>query len=102
MSSSPSQSSCDAPGRAELPGVEMPYVDRQNRICGFLDVEEDENSGRFLRRYFILDTQQGCLLWYTDNPQVKHLCSTVDTWMFYISGSNSHFRGLVVLRSFCV
>ncbi|XP_036072909.1 pleckstrin homology domain-containing family A member 1 isoform X2 [Oryzias melastigma] len=47
----------------------MPYVDRQNRICGFLDVEEDENSGRFLRRYFILDTQQGCLLWYTDNPQ---------------------------------
>ncbi|KAF6715216.1 Pleckstrin homology domain-containing family A member 1 [Oryzias melastigma] len=54
----------------------MPYVDRQNRICGFLDVEEDENSGRFLRRYFILDTQQGCLLWYTDNPQVKHLCST--------------------------
>nr|XP_020460416.1 pleckstrin homology domain-containing family A member 1-like isoform X3 [Monopterus albus] len=60
---------CDAPGRAELLGVVMPYVDRQNRICGFLDIEENENSGRFLRRYFILDTQQGGLLWYMDNPQ---------------------------------
>lgn len=48
----------------------MPYVDRQNRICGFLDIEEDESSGRFLRRYFILDTQRGNLLWYMDNPQV--------------------------------
>ncbi|XP_075891224.1 pleckstrin homology domain-containing family A member 1 isoform X1 [Nelusetta ayraudi] len=47
----------------------MPYVDRQNRICGFLDIEEDESSGRFLRRYFILDTQRGNLLWYMDNPQ---------------------------------
>ncbi|XP_044034543.1 pleckstrin homology domain-containing family A member 1 isoform X2 [Siniperca chuatsi] len=61
--------SCDAPGRAELVGVAMPYVDRQNRICGFLDIEENESSGRFLRRYFILDTQQGSLLWYMDNPQ---------------------------------
>ncbi|XP_060040097.1 pleckstrin homology domain-containing family A member 2-like [Erinaceus europaeus] len=47
----------------------MPYVDRQNRICGFLDIEENENSGKFLRRYFILDTQANCLLWYMDNPQ---------------------------------
>ncbi|XP_029459813.1 pleckstrin homology domain-containing family A member 2 [Rhinatrema bivittatum] len=47
----------------------MPYMDRQNRICGFLDIEEDENSGKFLRRYFILDTEAGCLLWYMDNPQ---------------------------------
>ncbi|XP_027132917.1 pleckstrin homology domain-containing family A member 1 isoform X2 [Larimichthys crocea] len=47
----------------------MPYVDRQNRFCGFLDIEEIESSGRFLRRYFILDTQQGSLLWYMDNPQ---------------------------------
>ncbi|XP_054455038.1 pleckstrin homology domain-containing family A member 1 isoform X3 [Anoplopoma fimbria] len=47
----------------------MPYVDRQNRICGFLDIEENESSGRFLRRYFILDTQQGSLLWFMDNPQ---------------------------------
>ncbi|XP_032430155.1 pleckstrin homology domain-containing family A member 1 isoform X2 [Xiphophorus hellerii] len=63
------ESACDAPGRAELAGVAMPYVDRQNRICGFLDIEEIENSGRFLRRYFILDTEQGNLLWYMDNPQ---------------------------------
>lgn len=68
-----SQSSCDAPGQAELAGVTMPYVDRQNRYCGFLDIEENENSGRFLRRYFILDTQQGNLLWYMDNPQVNFL-----------------------------
>uniref|UniRef100_A0A3Q2YJP6 Pleckstrin homology domain containing, family A (phosphoinositide binding specific) member 1a n=1 Tax=Hippocampus comes TaxID=109280 RepID=A0A3Q2YJP6_HIPCM len=48
----------------------MPYVDRQNRICGFLDIEEHESSGKFLRRYFILDTQQGSLVWFMDNPQV--------------------------------
>uniref|UniRef100_A0A4W3HHI0 Pleckstrin homology domain containing, family A (phosphoinositide binding specific) member 1b n=1 Tax=Callorhinchus milii TaxID=7868 RepID=A0A4W3HHI0_CALMI len=47
----------------------MPYVDRQNRICGFLDIEEIENSGKFLRRYFILDTRADSLLWYMDNPQ---------------------------------
>ncbi|XP_076014698.1 pleckstrin homology domain-containing family A member 1-like isoform X1 [Genypterus blacodes] len=47
----------------------MPYVDRQNRICGFLDIEENENSGKFLRRYFILDTQLGSLVWFMDNPQ---------------------------------
>ena len=46
-------------------------MDRQNRICGFLDIEENENSGKFLRRYFILDTQANCLLWYMDNPQVR-------------------------------
>lgn len=48
----------------------MPYLDRQNRICGFLDIEENETCGKFLRRYFILDTQANCLLWYMDNPQV--------------------------------
>uniref|UniRef100_A0A3Q0TDP3 Pleckstrin homology domain containing A1 n=1 Tax=Amphilophus citrinellus TaxID=61819 RepID=A0A3Q0TDP3_AMPCI len=58
----------------------MPYVDRQNRICGFLDIEENENSGRFLRRYFILDTEQGSLLWYMDNPQVRlHVCVTLQS-----------------------
>ncbi|KAF0033810.1 hypothetical protein F2P81_013876 [Scophthalmus maximus] len=49
----------------------MPYVDRLNRVCGFLDVEEKENSCRFQRRYFILDTQGNALLWYMDNPQVN-------------------------------
>jgi hypothetical protein len=50
----------------------MPYVDRQNRICGFLDIEETESSGKFLRRYFILDTKPGSLVWFMDNPQVRH------------------------------
>ncbi|KPP74189.1 pleckstrin-like domain-containing family A member 2-like [Scleropages formosus] len=49
----------------------MPYVDRQNRICGFLDIEENESSNKFQRRYFILDTQGNLLLWYMDNPQVS-------------------------------
>uniref|UniRef100_A0A8C6UJH9 Pleckstrin homology domain containing, family A (phosphoinositide binding specific) member 1b n=1 Tax=Neogobius melanostomus TaxID=47308 RepID=A0A8C6UJH9_9GOBI len=49
----------------------MPYVDRLNRICGFLDIEEQENSGRFYRRYFLLDPEPGRLLWYMDNPQVR-------------------------------
>ncbi|XP_042344407.1 pleckstrin homology domain-containing family A member 2 [Plectropomus leopardus] len=47
----------------------MPYLDRLNRVCGFLDVEEKENSCRFQRRYFILDTKENALLWYMDNPQ---------------------------------
>ncbi|XP_014026206.1 pleckstrin homology domain-containing family A member 2 isoform X2 [Salmo salar] len=47
----------------------MPYVDRQNRVCGFLDIEEKEGSSRFQRRYFILDTQGNTLQWYMDNPQ---------------------------------
>ncbi|TRY81634.1 hypothetical protein DNTS_034006 [Danionella cerebrum] len=47
----------------------MPYIDRQNRTCGFLDIEEMENSGKFLRRYFILDTVKSSLVWYMDNPQ---------------------------------
>uniref|UniRef100_A0A3Q3JE30 PH domain-containing protein n=1 Tax=Monopterus albus TaxID=43700 RepID=A0A3Q3JE30_MONAL len=47
----------------------MPYLDRLNRVCGFLDIEEKENSCRFQRRYFILDIQGNALLWYMDNPQ---------------------------------
>uniref|UniRef100_A0A8D0QFN8 PH domain-containing protein n=1 Tax=Sus scrofa TaxID=9823 RepID=A0A8D0QFN8_PIG len=47
----------------------MPYVDRQNRVCGFLDIEENENSGKFLRRYFILDTREDSFVWYMDIPQ---------------------------------
>ncbi|MBZ3879081.1 Pleckstrin homology domain-containing family A member 1 [Sciurus carolinensis] len=47
----------------------MPYVDRQNRICGFLDIEENENSGKFLLRYFILDTREDSFVWYMDNTQ---------------------------------
>ncbi|XP_057682149.1 pleckstrin homology domain-containing family A member 1-like isoform X2 [Corythoichthys intestinalis] len=47
----------------------MPYVDRHNRICGFLDIEETEASGKFLRRYFVLGAQRDRLVWYMDNPQ---------------------------------
>ncbi|XP_043940267.1 pleckstrin homology domain-containing family A member 2 [Protopterus annectens] len=47
----------------------MPYLDRKNRTCGFLDIEENESSCKFLRRYFILDTDNNYLLWYMDNPQ---------------------------------
>ncbi|XP_059822176.1 pleckstrin homology domain-containing family A member 2-like isoform X2 [Hypanus sabinus] len=47
----------------------MPYVDRYSRVCGFLDIEEVEGSGKFLRRYFILDTSDNALFWYMDNPQ---------------------------------
>lgn len=47
----------------------MPYLDRQSRTCGFLDIEEHENSDRFYRRYFILDIHKNFLLWYMDNPQ---------------------------------
>ncbi|XP_078449483.1 pleckstrin homology domain-containing family A member 1 isoform X2 [Lampetra fluviatilis] len=47
----------------------MPYVDRFNRICGFLDIEECEGSGRFQRRYFILNGSANSLVWYMDNPQ---------------------------------
>lgn len=49
---------------------DMPYQDRQNRTCGFLDIEEHESSDRFFRRYFILDTHKNFLVWYMDNPQV--------------------------------
>lgn len=49
---------------------EMPYLDRQDRICGFLDIEENENTDKFYRRYFILDTNSNFLYWYMDNPQV--------------------------------
>lgn len=66
----------------ECSGPEMPYVDRQNRICGFLDIEENENSGKFLRRYFILDSCEGSLVWYMDNPQV----GSVSVAVFYNIG----------------
>uniref|UniRef100_A0A671RSI1 Pleckstrin homology domain-containing family A member 1-like n=1 Tax=Sinocyclocheilus anshuiensis TaxID=1608454 RepID=A0A671RSI1_9TELE len=77
----------------------MPYVDRQNRICGFLDIEELENSGKFLRRYFILDTQQGSLVWYMDNPQnlpvgAKHVGSLSLT---YISKVSCHLFTLTIV-----
>ncbi|MEQ2165905.1 hypothetical protein GOODEAATRI_021974 [Goodea atripinnis] len=31
----------------------MPYVDRQNRICGFLDIEENENRVQHSASHFL-------------------------------------------------
>ncbi|GAA6082597.1 pleckstrin homology domain-containing family A member 1-like isoform X2 [Tachysurus ichikawai] len=73
----------------------MPYVDRQNRICGFLDIEENENSGKFLRRYFILDTMEGSLVWYMDNPQIRsetqlqRVCGPNNRKSFYCTSSTA-------------
>ncbi|KAK6185761.1 hypothetical protein SNE40_007923 [Patella caerulea] len=46
----------------------MPYEDRLGRVCGFLNFEEIESSGSFIRRYFILDHANGRLFYYMDNP----------------------------------
>uniref|UniRef100_A0A8B9YZR9 Pleckstrin homology domain containing A1 n=1 Tax=Buteo japonicus TaxID=224669 RepID=A0A8B9YZR9_9AVES len=75
----------------------MPYVDRQNRICGFLDIEENENSGKFLRRYFILDTREDSLVWYMDNPQVRCPClllnfSVVNFSQWFLTVMNAGMR----------
>ncbi|KAI4821333.1 hypothetical protein KUCAC02_029269 [Chaenocephalus aceratus] len=79
----------------------MPYVDRLNRVCGFLDVEEKENSCRFQRRYFILDTQENALLWYMDNPQnLPSGASSVGSLrLTYISKSSADSSSLDTLQS---
>ncbi|XP_021374846.1 pleckstrin homology domain-containing family A member 1-like [Mizuhopecten yessoensis] len=46
----------------------MPYMDKRGRLCGFLNIEEKENSGRFSRRYFILNTKEGKFQYFMDNP----------------------------------
>lgn len=77
----------------------MPYVDRQNRICGFLDIEENESSGKFLRRYFILDTQIGSLVWFMDNPQVT--THSPNNYFSFTSNNTSLFiQGKYDLASF--
>lgn len=46
----------------------MPYKDKRGRICGFLNIEEKDNSGRFSRRYFLLDGKSQKFLCFMDNP----------------------------------
>lgn len=46
----------------------MPYQDKQGRLCGFLNIEETEASGCFCRRYFVLDHNNGKLVYYMDSP----------------------------------
>uniref|UniRef100_A0A8C9Y4D2 Pleckstrin homology domain containing, family A (phosphoinositide binding specific) member 1a n=1 Tax=Sander lucioperca TaxID=283035 RepID=A0A8C9Y4D2_SANLU len=80
----------------------MPYVDRQNRICGFLDIEEFESSGKFLRRYFILDTQQGSLVWFMDNPQViTEGCISLALSIIFRNKSSSDATKLRPKAEFC-
>lgn len=83
----------------------MPYVDRQNRICGFLDIEENENSGKFLRRYFILDTRADSLLWYMDNPQVSNFsvthAITIDFNIQFYVDSTSAWNGYDANAIYC-
>ncbi|KAI0232099.1 Pleckstrin homology domain-containing family A member 1 [Lamellibrachia satsuma] len=47
----------------------MPYRDKFQRWCGFLDFEENEVSSHFVRRYFILDTTTSTFKYFMDNPQ---------------------------------
>ena len=49
----------------------MPYRDKAGRMCGFLDLEEKEGSGIFVRRFFVLDKTSRMLEYYMDNPQVR-------------------------------
>ncbi|XP_072177930.1 pleckstrin homology domain-containing family A member 1-like [Diadema setosum] len=46
----------------------MPYLDVQGRTCGFMNFEQDEESGRFFRRYFVISPEDGAILCYMDNP----------------------------------
>lgn len=50
----------------------MPYKDKNGKFCGFLNAEEKEGSGKFLRRYFLLDEKKSRLYYYKDNPGNLH------------------------------
>ncbi|XP_041368007.1 pleckstrin homology domain-containing family A member 1-like [Gigantopelta aegis] len=46
----------------------MVYRDKLGQICGFLNIEDEENSGSFIRRYFVLKHSSARLVYYQDNP----------------------------------
>lgn len=46
----------------------MPFLNRKGQVCGFLNYEEKENSGRFCRRYFIISSQERAVLCFHDSP----------------------------------
>ena len=51
----------------------MPYKDRYGRTCGFVDFEtEQEQSGRFKRRYFMISPEDASFYCYMDNPNVSY------------------------------
>ena len=51
----------------------MPFKDKHDRTCGFLDIDEDDKRKKFRRRYFILNKSKGILEWYMDSPSVRNL-----------------------------
>lgn len=66
----------------------MPYKDKLQRNCGFLNTEEKEGSGKFLRRYFLLDVKESRLFYYKDNPDnlyanYKQPCGEIE--IYFIS-----------------
>ena len=58
--------------------VTMPYKDRHGRTCGFVDYEEEENCGKFRRRYFMISPQDGSFYCYMDNPTVSTNSTTLN------------------------
>ena len=49
----------------------MVYRNKLGQVCGFLNIEEEENSGSFIRRYFVLNHSGARLVYYRDNPIVS-------------------------------
>ena len=48
----------------------MPLKDKLGRSCGFLFIEEGKGK-KFNKRFFIVDSPQKRLEWYTNNPNVS-------------------------------
>ncbi|XP_071947059.1 pleckstrin homology domain-containing family A member 1-like isoform X2 [Antedon mediterranea] len=46
----------------------MPYVDRHGRTCGYADIEDQNQVGKFYRRYFIIANDVAAFEYYMDNP----------------------------------
>ena len=61
----------------------MPFKDKLGRICGFLDIDEDDKRKRFLRRYFILNKTDKLLEWYMDSPSVNEI-SIIYIFLVYL------------------
>ena len=49
----------------------MAYRDKRNRLCGFLNIENEQKKGDFSRCYFMLDTEDGKLKLFHDSPSVS-------------------------------
>ncbi len=81
----------------------MPYQDRSNNTCGFLDIEEKECSGHFVRRFFRLDYHQNVLEYFMDNPQVNEwqICIKLSIHVYvYINKNN--FQVIIAMYMTCI